>query len=148
MRIRVVSTGASAVASAGRAWTRPAAQSAFIRSRRRMRASFISWLLALAGGCARASCHTNLLELELLLELVERAPVRSVTNDLLRWTIHHPRFAQPQRVETQRVLRVVLAPVAVRNLPQRLPRVLRRSREALIEIRLRAAVGIGGADLA
>src|SRR6187549_3120133 len=62
--------------------------------------------------------------LEFPLELIEHAPVRSLTDELLRWTLDHAGFAQAQRVEPDRLLGVVVAPVAVRQLAQRLPRVL------------------------
>src|SRR5271167_291206 len=58
--------------------------------------------------------------LQLALELVEKAPIRAVGDDLLRAGVNHADLAQPQRVESHRVLGVVLPPLVVGDLAQRL----------------------------
>src|SRR6266545_6166971 len=64
-----------------------------------------------------------LLALQFFLELIEEAPVCALSNDLLRAALNHPHFVEPQRVEADRVFRVVLAPARVGNLPESLRRV-------------------------
>jgi hypothetical protein len=53
-------------------------------------------------------------------ELVEEAPVGALGNQLVRTGLDHPRLVQAQSLEPQRVLGVVLAPAAVRDVGQRL----------------------------
>src|SRR5262245_32355069 len=60
--------------------------------------------------------------LELALELVEEAPVGALGEDLLRARRDHPRLVQAQRVEAERVRRIVFSPPPVRDLLQRLQR--------------------------
>src|SRR5919106_5673271 len=64
------------------------------------------------------------LSLQLLLQLIEEAPVRALRNDLLGACLDHARLMQAQGVEPQRVLGVILAPRAVWQLLQRLHRVV------------------------
>src|SRR3984893_4216777 len=54
--------------------------------------------------------------LQLAFELVEKAPIRAVGNDLLRTRFDETHFAHAQCVEPDRVLRVVFAPFIVRDL--------------------------------
>src|SRR5436853_7410049 len=51
--------------------------------------------------------------LQLALELIEETPVRAVRDDLCRSGFDHAGFAQPQGIEADRVLGIVLAPLVV-----------------------------------
>ena len=62
--------------------------------------------------------------LQLALELVEEAPVGALGDELVGGGRDHPRLVQPERIEPQRVLGVVLAPAVVREVRQRLKRVI------------------------
>src|SRR4051794_39652882 len=121
MRIRVVSGGGSAAASAGRVWTRPAAQSVFIRSRRFKRARFISWqnypasaspnslaqarlrvrlfartgyaVMQPASGVAEDVCNARFIDGLALMRprTAPRSPTRQVDHDLLELALGTPR---------------------------------------------------------
>ena len=56
------------------------------------------------------------LSLQFLLELVEEAPVGALRDELLRGRLDEPDFMQAQGEKAHRVFRVVLAPLAIRNL--------------------------------
>src|SRR5437763_3774862 len=58
--------------------------------------------------------------LQLAFKLIQKAPVRSFGNDLAGCGLDHASFAQPQRVETQSILGIVLAPFVVWDLVERL----------------------------
>jgi hypothetical protein len=62
--------------------------------------------------------------LQLAFELVEEAPIRVVGDDLLWARLYHPYFVQSKRIEPNRVLGIVLAPFVVRDLVQRLQRII------------------------
>src|SRR4051812_6428882 len=57
-------------------------------------------------------------------DLSEEAPVRAVGNDLVGGGFDHAALVQPQRVESDRVFRVVFAPFVVAKLRQRLQRII------------------------
>src|SRR5688572_21004066 len=57
------------------------------------------------------------LSLQLLLQLVKEAPVGALLDELLRGRLDEPDFMQAQSEKAHRVFRVVLAPLAIRNLP-------------------------------
>ena len=61
--------------------------------------------------------------------------------------VDHAGLVQAQRVEAQRVLRVVLAPAVVGQLRQRLERVVVPLREPAIDQTLRGALRLGGAEV-
>src|SRR6185436_2706406 len=71
--------------------------------------------------------------LEFLLQFVQEAPVGSLRDQLLRRALHHSGLPQPQRVEPDGLLRVVVAPLAIRQLTDRLSRILRIHSETLIQ---------------
>ena len=50
------------------------------------------------------------LRLQLAFQLVQKAPVGVFDDELLRGRLNQPRFAEPQRIETEGVLRVVIPP--------------------------------------
>ena len=52
--------------------------------------------------------------LQLALELVPVAPIRTVGENLVRTRLDHARLAQPQRVKTARILGIVVPPTYVR----------------------------------
>src|ERR1041384_3194985 len=56
------------------------------------------------------------LPLQLPLELVQKAPVRALADDLLRARLDHACLVKAERVEADAVLGVVLAPAGVRQL--------------------------------
>jgi hypothetical protein len=49
--------------------------------------------------------------LQLAFELIQEAPVRAVGNDLAGRQLNHAGFAQAERVEPDRIFRIVLAPL-------------------------------------
>src|SRR6266536_6448792 len=61
--------------------------------------------------------------LQLLLQLVEGAPVAASGEDLLRARLDHPRLMEPERVEAHRIGWVVLPPPSVGDLLQGLQRI-------------------------
>src|SRR6266481_2727315 len=61
--------------------------------------------------------------LQLLLQLVEGAPIGASGEDLLRARLDHPRLMEPERVEAHRIGRVVLPPPGVGDLLQGLQRI-------------------------
>src|SRR4030095_14688226 len=64
-------------------------------------------------------CRSSL-SLQLLLQLVEEAPIGPLRDDLLGTGLDHPGLVQPEGVEAHRILWLVLAPAVVRDLLQRL----------------------------
>src|SRR5947207_2760091 len=54
--------------------------------------------------------------LQLLLQLVEKAPVGPLGDNLLRARLDHPGLVQAQGVKAHRILGVILAPLAVGKL--------------------------------
>src|SRR3954454_1856097 len=62
--------------------------------------------------------------LHLALELIEKAPVGVLGNELLRVGLDQPRFLHAQCIEAERVLRIVVAPNVVPDLAQRLQRII------------------------
>jgi hypothetical protein len=86
--------------------------------------------------------------LQLLLQLIQKAPFSALRDQFLRRVLYHPGFPQPQRIKAHRLLRVVLAPATIRKFLQRLQRVICVHLETLGEKRLCPLFGIGGANLA
>src|SRR5215813_235472 len=70
--------------------------------------------------------------LQLLLELIKKSPVGALSDNLLRTALDHPHLMQTQGVETHRVLRVVLCPLAVGNPFQGLEGVVVVLRQAFV----------------
>src|SRR5258705_3566133 len=62
--------------------------------------------------------------LKLALELVEETPIGAVGNDLVGSRPDKAGLAQPQRIEPDRILGIVLPPPCVRNFLERLERIL------------------------
>src|SRR6266540_4792890 len=87
------------------------------------------------------------LSLQLLLELVEKAPVGALGDDLLRAAFDHPRLMEAQGVEADRILRIVLPPAVVPDILHGLegvrigPRVAPVHQELGHPLRLEAADG-------
>jgi hypothetical protein len=67
---------------------------------------------------------TGPLRLQLALDLVEEAPVSAIGDERVGVRLDHAQLVQPQRIEAQCVLGVVIAPDDVADLPQRLDRVI------------------------
>src|SRR5262249_58152632 len=61
---------------------------------------------------------------QLALQFVEKAPVRAVSDDLLRARFDHADLAQAERVEPESVFGIVIAPFSVRDVGHRLKRVV------------------------
>ena len=74
-------------------------------------------------------------------ELVEEAPVGALGEDLRGAGLDHADLVQPQRVEPHRILRVELAPARVRQLGQRLERIVVALGEPEIDQPLRGRSG-------
>src|SRR3954452_7693342 len=87
------------------------------------------------------------LRLQLALELVEEAPVGAFGDELAGARLDHADLLEPQRVETERVLRVELAPSVVGDLGQRLERVIVSLREPAIDQLLCDPFRLGGAEV-
>src|SRR6516165_1662347 len=64
------------------------------------------------------------LRLQLAFELVQKAPVRAVGDDLLRARLDHADFVQTERIEPYRVLGIVFAPFVVGQLAEPLQSVV------------------------
>src|SRR6516165_2006632 len=108
MRTVVVSGPPSAASTYGvRRRAVPQASDRVVRKRRRVGVIGIGRLLPL-------SWHSRL---QLAFELVEKAPIGAVGDDLLRGGLDEPGVPHAQRVEPNRVLRVVFPPSVVGNVP-------------------------------
>src|SRR5713101_968780 len=65
--------------------------------------------------------------LQLPLQLAEQAPVGALRDDLVGGRFDHAGFAQSQRIESDRVLDIVLPPLRVRDFLERLERIVSKS---------------------
>src|SRR5262249_2438476 len=91
-------------------------------------ADFETWPLLNTPGVTEKGYHhmgakckglsQRILLFQLLLELVEEAPVGPLGEDLLGGALDHPCFVQAERIKADRVLGVVLAPLRIGELPQ------------------------------
>src|SRR5947208_14940518 len=89
--------------------------------------------------------------LQLPLQLIEEAPVSTLRDDPVGARSDHAGFAQPQRIESDRVLDVVQPPLRVRDFPERLERIVIAGGESCSDDPLRdllrlANAKIGGSD--
>ena len=66
-------------------------------------------------------------------DLFDEPPIRARRDDLVGRRLDHAELAQTQRVETDRVLEVVVAPVRIGDLPKPLPRIVVARRKASID---------------
>src|SRR2546427_5149937 len=87
------------------------------------------------------------LAFQLFLELVEDAPVGALHNDLLWTRFDHPGLVETEGVEADRILRVVLSPLGVRELLNELDGVVEARGVAAIHHEPRDAVRLEGADV-
>ena len=85
--------------------------------------------------------------LQLAFELVQKTPVRVLGDDLLRARLDEPQFAEPQGLEADRILVIVLSPFVVRELAQCLQRIVVSRGEAVIDETLGGALGHAGAEV-
>src|SRR5215470_14620581 len=90
--------------------------------------------------------HPPSLPLQLLLELVEEAPVSALGNDLLRARLDHHGLVQAQREEAHGVLGVELPPFAPRNLSKGLERKVIARRVAAVNQHLGCPLRLERAD--
>src|ERR1700730_57863 len=136
-RTLVVSTGASA-ASAGAARRKPAAPAndSVVRKCRRV--------CVVGIGNLPFPLRSRL---QVALELVQKAPIRAVGDDLLRGRLDEAHLMKPQRIIADRVLGIVFAPFVVRNLVQRLQGIIITRGESAIDKPLRGAGRVGGAEI-
>src|SRR5688572_17076376 len=81
------------------------------------------------------------LSLQFPLQLVEEAPVGALGNELLRTRLEHPGLMEAQGIEAHRVLRVILAPFVIGQLPDGLERIVIPRRIALLYEELRTPLG-------
>src|SRR6516165_7385597 len=112
------------VVSGGASWandwdkpSRPAAPAdeTAVRNRRRL---CVMCMRTSLESSARAIAPSS--SLELALELVEEAPVGCVGDHFVGREFDHAGFAQPQRIEANRILGIIVTPFVVRDLLQRL----------------------------
>src|SRR5215813_2918225 len=137
-RRRVVSGGGSASAGSSRAPTKPAAPETvrtLMNSRRLQRSR------------TQPVMGRSLLPLQLLLELVDEAPVRALSEDLLWARLHHFRFVEPQRVEAHGIRGLVLGPSAERHVAHRLQSIVIRARESPVDDAAGRTIRSAHADL-
>src|SRR5262245_49197694 len=95
---------------------------------------------------ATTNCALGL-SLQLLLDLIEKAPVGALGDNLLWATLDHPDLMQPQGVEAYGVLRVILAPMIVGGLLHGLQGVVVLLCKALVHDEVGGVVGLQGADI-
>jgi len=88
-----------------------------------------------------------MLSLQLALELVEEAPVGRLRNELVWRRLDHAGVAQPQRVEANRVLGIILAPFVVGDFFERLQRIVVASGEPAVDHSLRRGHRISDAKV-
>src|SRR5262249_22303669 len=135
----VVSGGASWASEPGTPMTPAApADDSVARKRRRL------WVVCMVAhpfclGCASA--------FQLALELIEEPPVGALGDDLLRARLHDAALVQAQSVEADGVFVVVVAPLVVGYLFERLERVVVLLGIALVDEQPRCPRRIGGADV-
>src|SRR5215469_569238 len=85
--------------------------------------------------------------LELAFQLVQKAPIGALVNDLLRARFDHADFMQAQCVESEGVFVIVFAPFVVRQFTERLQRIIVSAGETAIDELPRGARRIAGADI-
>src|SRR2546427_5237884 len=83
----------------------------------------------------------------LLPELVQEAPVGALGDDLLGTGLDHPGLVKAEGIETNRVLRVIVAPLRVGQLLHRLERIVVNLGEALVHEEPGCARRLRGADI-
>src|SRR6266568_627804 len=71
--------------------------------------------------------------LQLLLQLVQEPPVSALRDQALRCRLDHSRLAEAEGIEADRVLRIVDAPLVVRNILHGLERIVVARCEAAID---------------
>src|SRR5919108_1314008 len=87
------------------------------------------------------------LALQLFLQLGEEAPVGALGDELLGGALQHPGLVQAQGVKTYGVLGVILTPLGVRDLLQRLEGVVVPWRITLVYQESGGTLGLEGADV-
>src|SRR5712692_3142925 len=85
--------------------------------------------------------------LQLPLQLVEKAPVGSLGDELLRAGLHHADLVEPQRIEAHGVLGVVVAPLGVWEPTDRFERIVIALGVAPIDDESRCAPGVERAEV-
>src|SRR5262249_50079344 len=85
--------------------------------------------------------------LQFALELVEEAPIRSVSDDLVGGRLDHAHFAQPQGKKPDRVFGVVVPPLVVRDFAQRLERIIVLGGEAALDYAPRRSRSIADTEI-
>src|SRR2546422_11251310 len=109
----VVVSGCASSANEFRAPMRPAAPTDESVERKRRRVCIICMMPHLLRRALRRNVRTSSSSLQLALELVEKAPIGPLRDDFVWAGLDHSGFAQPQRVEAQGILGVVIAPERV-----------------------------------
>src|SRR6516162_8257816 len=85
--------------------------------------------------------------LELASELVQKAPVGAVGDDLLRGRFHKARLVEPKSIKPDRILGIVLRPFVVAVFPERLQRIVVSSSDAAIDESPSRGLGFTGAKI-
>src|SRR5215831_15504136 len=91
------------------------------------------------------STGTSPLALQLLLQLIEEAPVSTLSNDLLGTNFNHSSLMQAQGVEAHGIFWIILAPPVVGNVLHRLEGIV--IDVALVRDQSRGAVGLQGTEV-
>src|SRR5204863_4431192 len=96
----------------------------------------------------RAASRTDVgpSSLQLILQLVEEPPVRPLRDETLRRRLDHPGLAKTERIEADRVLRIVDAPLVVRDVLHRLERIVVARCEGAVDEGARGPLGREGAE--
>lgn len=94
--------------------------------------------------CVGPVCH---LPLQLLLQLMEEAPVGALGDDLLRARLDHAHLMEAEGIEAYAVLGIILALSAVRNVPHSLEGVFVALREASVHEKSRDPLRLEGAEI-
>src|SRR6266850_1831282 len=85
--------------------------------------------------------------LQFLLQLLEEPPVSTLRDQALRRRLDHPRLAEAEGIEADGVLRIVDAPLVVRNILHGLERIVVARREAAVDEGPSGPLRLEGADV-
>src|SRR5208282_5594203 len=104
----------------------------------------VAWM---PGSSPGMTVWTECSRLQLAFELVEKAPVGALGDDLLRVGFDETQFMQPKGVVPDRVLGVVFPPFVVGDIAQRLQREVVASGETPVDQPLRDGGRVAGAEV-
>src|SRR5215470_17734468 len=84
---------------------------------------------------------------QLSFELIEEAPIGAIGNDRLRARLDHSGLAQPKRIESHRILGVIISPFAVGDVAQGLKCIVIARRELPLDQPLRNHLGVADTEI-